>query len=67
MTIHSFEDGNGRIARAITDMQLARADSSAQRVYSMSSQIQKERSAYYSELENAQKRTTDITSILRGF
>ena len=57
VTLHPFEDGNGRIARAITDMQLARADGSAQRFYSMSARICKERKAYYDILEKAQKNT----------
>ena len=68
VTIHPFEDGNGRIARAITDMQLARADGSAQRFYSMSVQIRKERNAYYEALENIQKNThMDITGWLEWF
>jgi Fic family protein len=55
VTIHPFEDGNGRIARAITDLLLARAEQNAQRFYSMSSQIRSERAAYYDKLEAAQK------------
>ena len=58
VTLHPFEDGNGRIARAITDMQLARADGSAQRFYSMSARIRKERKAYYDALEKIQKNTS---------
>lgn len=61
VTIHPFEDGNGRIARAIADMMLARSEETAQRFYSMSAQIQQERSAYYDVLEKSQKGTTDIT------
>ncbi len=57
VTLHPFEDGNGRVARAITDMQLARADGSAQRFYSMSARIRKERKAYYDILEKTQKNT----------
>ena len=67
VTIHPFEDGNGRIARAIADLQLARADESPQRFYSMSAQIQKERSTYYDILEATQKQTTDITNWLEWF
>ena len=58
--VHPFEDGNGRIARAIADMQLARADGSRERFYSMSVQIRQERSAYYDILEKTQK-STDVT------
>jgi len=67
VTIHPFEDGNGRIARAIADMQLARADESPQRFYSMSSQIRKERNVYYDTLETTQKGSLDITSWLMWF
>jgi len=55
VTIHPFEDGNGRIARAIADMQLARTDNSRERFYSMSVQIRQERNTYYRTLEKAQK------------
>jgi Fic family protein len=58
VTLHPFDDGNGRIARAITDMQLARADGSPQRFYSMSAQIRKERKDYYDVLEKTQKMST---------
>jgi Fic family protein len=61
VTIHPFDDGNGRIARAIADMQLARADASRQRFYSMSAQIQRERNVYYDILEKTQKGDLDIT------
>jgi Fic family protein len=67
ITIHPFDDGNGRIARAITDMQLARADASAQRFYSMSSQIRQERNKYYDVLESTQKGSIDITQYLHWF
>ena len=67
VTIHPFDDGNGRIARAIMDMQLARADASVQRFYSMSAQIRKERSAYYDILERTQKGSLNITSWLNWF
>jgi Fic family protein len=65
--IHPFDDGNGRIARAITDMQLARADGSAQRFYSISAQIRNERNGYYDTLENTQKGSLDITQWLTWF
>jgi Fic family protein len=67
VTIHPFEDGNGRIARAIADMALARSESSSQRFYSMSAQIRQERAAYYENLERAQKATMDITSWMEWF
>lgn len=67
VTIHPFEDGNGRITRAITDMQLARADQSKQRFYSMSAQIQAERDTYYAILETTQKGDLDITDWLEWF
>lgn len=61
ITIHPFADGNGRIARALTDMLLARSDKSKQRFYSMSAQIRAERSQYYEILEKTQKGPMDIT------
>ena len=67
VTIHPFEDGNGRIARAIADMSLARSDGSAQRFYSMSAQIRAERKGYYDMLEATQKGSLDITSWLQWF
>jgi Fic family protein len=67
VTIHPFDDGNGRIARAIADMQLARADGTAQRFYSMSAQIRKERNAYYQILEKTQKGGIDITLWIQWF
>ncbi|MBL0318459.1 MAG: Fic family protein [Alphaproteobacteria bacterium] len=67
VTIHPFDDGNGRIARAIADMQLARSEKSQQRFYSMSSQIQHERKSYYDVLEQCQKGTMDITNWMEWF
>jgi len=67
VTIHPFDDGNGRIARAIADMQLARADGTSQRFYSMSAQIRKERKEYYDILEATQKGSLDITKWLTWF
>jgi Fic family protein len=67
VTIHPFEDGNGRIARAIADMMLARSEGTSQRFYSMSSQIQLERNAYYDVLEHSQKGPLDITSWMEWF
>jgi Fic family protein len=61
VSIHPFDDGNGRIARAITDMALARSEGSQQRFYSMSAQIQIERKQYYELLERTQKSGLDIT------
>ena len=67
VTLHPFEDGNGRITRAITDMLLARSDGLPQRFYSMSSQIQKERKLYYDILERTQKGKLDVTEWIYWF
>ncbi|MFB6455046.1 Fic family protein [Chitinophaga sp. Hz27] len=67
VTVHPFADGNGRIARAIMDMQLARADGSRKRFYSMSTQIRTERKAYYHKLEQTQKGFLDITTWIQWF
>lgn len=67
VTIHPFEDGNGRIARSIGDMALARADNTQDRFYSLSSQIEAERKAYYEQLERQQRGTPDITAWLEWF
>lgn len=67
VTIHPFADGNGRIARAIADMSLARSEESAQRFYSMSTQIRAERAAYYDTLEQTQRGDLDITDWLTWF
>ncbi len=67
VTLHPFDDGNGRIARAIGDLLLARADGSPQRFYSLSAQIQRERRAYYEILERTQKRSMDVTEWLSWF
>ena len=67
VTIHPFDDGNGRIARAIADMALARSEESAQRFYSMSAQIRAERNAYYDMLEKTQRDGLDITEWLEWF
>ena len=67
ITIHPFEDGNGRIARAIADMALARSDGTPERFYSMSAQIEAERRDYYTVLERSQKGGLDVTSWLTWF
>ena len=67
VTIHPFDDGNGRIARAIADMALARSENSPQRFYSMSAQIRQERNAYYDILEQTQKGTMDVTPWMEWF
>lgn len=67
VTIHPFEDGNGRIARAVGDMALARAERSIQRYYSLSAQIRWEREAYYDHLEATQKSDLDVTQWLEWF
>ena len=67
VTIHPFDDGNGRIARAIADMALARSEHSAQRFYSMSAQIRHERNDYYEILERTQKGTLDVTPWMEWF
>lgn len=67
VTLHPFDDGNGRIARAIGDLLLARADGSPQRFYSLSAQIQRERKAYYEILERTQKGDMDVTGWLVWF
>lgn len=67
VTLHPFDDGNGRIARAIADMQLARGDGSKQRFYSMSAQIKLEQKAYYNILEKTQKVDMDVTEWLEWF
>jgi Fic family protein len=67
VTIHPFDDGNGRIGRAITEMELSRSDQSEDRFYSMSAQIFKERKDYYEQLKIAQKSRLDITSWVEWF
>ena len=67
VTIHPFEDGNGRIARAIGDMALARADGIQDRFYSLSSQVEAERKDYYNQLEKQQRSAPDITGWLSWF
>lgn len=67
VTLHPFEDGNGRMARALADMALARAEASPQRFYSMATQIREERTTYYDTLEHTQKGDPDITPWLSWF
>jgi Fic family protein len=67
VTIHPFEDGNGRIARALADMSLARSENSPQRFYSLASEIRRERPQYYATLERTQKGDLDITERLLWF
>ncbi len=67
VTIHPFDDGNGRIARAIADWALARSENSPQRFYSMSAQIRHERNDYYDILEKTQKGTLDVTPWMEWF
>ena len=67
VTVHPFDDGNGRIARAIADMALARSENSSQRFYSMSAQIRQERDDYYDILEQTQKGTMDVTPWMDWF
>lgn len=67
VTLHPFEDGNGRIARAITDMNLSQSDNQSYRFYSMSTQIRKERKKYYEILEKTQRGNIDITEWLDWF
>lgn len=67
VTLHPFDDGNGRIARALGDLLLARVDDSPQRFFSLSAQIQRERNAYYNILERTQKGSLDITDWLDWF
>ncbi|MEN6302378.1 MAG: Fic family protein [Armatimonadia bacterium] len=67
VTIHPFDDGNGRIARAIADLALARSEGSAQRFYSMSAQIQRERNKYYDVLERTQRGAMDVTPWVEWF
>jgi Fic family protein len=67
VTVHPFDDGNGRVARAIADMSLARSEGSPSRFYSMSAQIRAERNDYYRILEKAQKGTLDVTAWMEWF
>ena len=67
VTVHPFEDGNGRIARALSDMLLARSEQTSSRFYSMSAQIRRDRSDYYAVLERTQRGTLDVTGWVRWF
>jgi Fic family protein len=67
VTVHPFDDGNGRITRALTDMLLAQSDNSTQRFYSMSAQIRLERKQYYNILEKTQKGSLEITEWIKWF
>ena len=67
LTIHPFEDGNGRLARTLTEWMLARGERSARRFYSLSAQIQREKDAYYAELEHAQRNSLDVTRWIAWF
>lgn len=67
VTIHPFDDGNGRVARAIADQALAQSEGSSQRFYSMSSQIRRERAQYYAVLEHTQRGSLDVTDWLAWF
>ncbi len=67
VTVHPFEDGNGRVARALADLMLARSERSPQRFYSMSAQIRRERETYYSFLERTQRGDLDVTAWMEWF
>ena len=67
LTLHPFDDGNGRLARALTEYLLAKGEKSAMRFYSLSAQIQQEKDAYYDELEHAQRGTMEVTSWVKWF
>lgn len=67
LTLHPFEDGNGRLARTLTEWMLARGERSARRFYSLSAQIQREKDVYYAELEHAQRNSLDVTQWIAWF
>ena len=67
VTVHPFDDGNGRVARAVTEMALARLEGRPERFYSLSSQVRRERKAYYDTLEKTQRGTLDVTGWLDWF